>query len=550
MKLIALIALCTSYFIYADGYADLVAIQKNFPRLISQQAHPGVIGASPEVPYIAGILGDSRPLDGDLESARLKEVLYTMGQAGAAASHAEIDFTPLNIYNKYTNTGHSTFGIAAQERVDLRPAPLLSSPPPPPPPMPLGSTQPVRRGGPPAPPPPPMQGDDAAARPDMASLLAGFGGFKKKAQPQEDTAAATAAPAPLPAPIGKSLLERVQEKLTALRTLPASKDNIADIAILEMLAAELMAPAVAKSAEEAEKVEGLKEFFALLENPPTSQAGQAKVGRLRMMLKPKQTGAVAFAVPVVNPVEAAIEEAVNTNFDMAIPRAIIDNKKAISEAIRRIKALGVDAKDFQKRNLINLSRRHALMADDGDEDESDSGEDDIPPVAMVKPKLKPVVAAQPQPDLASAAPSATMFTPVLTPDPVIVTQQPAPAGVASVLVAPQQLIPAVVPPSTAISPVEFPSPPLPTAPSGDGIDIVDIDTWAEQEFQREKQAIQDQIDALNAIDVNALPLKERLPKRQEITRLQEPLSTELAKYNNSFGKDRIIREIKKRYPHS
>lgn len=529
-KLTALIALCASYLVYADGYADLVAIQKNFPNLVSQHSIPGVGGSAPEVPYVAGSLGDPKPTDASAESAHLKEALYAMGQTGAATSHAEINFTPLNVYNKYKHTGHSTFGTAAQERVDLSSTLLLSAP-----------------SSPPPPPPATFQGDDTPVQPAMAGILAGFGGFKKKVQ------SPGAILDPLPtvasaAPIGKPLLARVQEKLATLRLLPASKDNTADIAILEMLVAELMAPVMAgRSEEETTKFEDLKKFFTLLETPPISPAGQAMVGKFRMTLKPKQAGAVAFAVPVTDPIEVAIEQAVNKDFGMTIPKAIIDNKKAISKAIDKIRALGSSAKDFQTRNLILLSRRHVLIADDDDEsneesDDEGSDDDDTSPVIVVRPKLKP----------ATAAPSVVMLSP-----PAVITAPPTPGVATPVVTTPAAMASVDLPPP----PTVFPLSPPPTAPqspiavaqapspSGDGTGVVDIDTWAEQEFQREKQAIQDQIDALKAVDVNALKPALRMARRQEIARLLQPLNTDLAKYEESFGKDRIIKEIKKRYPY-
>ncbi len=515
-KLIALIALCTNYLAHADGYADLVAIQKNFPRLVSQTPIPGIAGSAPEVPYVAGSLGDPKPTGGENpESDELKEELYAMGQVQRAKEYKAINFSPLNTYNKYKDTGHSTFGIAAQERVDLSPAPpILLEPPAPLPQLSL-------------------QGDDESARPFMPDMLAGFGGFKTAVP----APAPVGKPIPAPAPVGKPILVSAQQKLAALRVLPASKDNAVDIAILEMLVAELTAPVIAgRSEEEITKLEELKEFFALLETPPTTTAGQTKVGRLRMRLKPKQVGAVAFAVPVIDPVEAAIEKAVNTDFGMNIPRAIIDNKKAVKEAMHRIKKLGVSAKDFQKRNLSILSMRYPLIPDD-DESEDESSGDDDQPVVVAKPKPNPISIARPP---------APAFLPKKTPPPAPVGVVEEPKPIPAAALPPAEIVPAkrLIPPPVALKqPQAIAQTP---APGADGMRVVDIDTWAEQEFQREKQSIFDEIDRAQT-EYDSIPLMKRAATGGNIKKRIESLKTDLLKYEG-FAADNTKKQIKTRYP--
>ncbi len=510
IKLIALIALCTNYLAHADGYADLVAIQKNFPRLVSQTPVLGIAGSAPEVPYVAGSLGDPKPTGGENpESDALKEALYAMGQAQRAAEYKAINFSLLNTYNKYKDTGHSTFGIAAQERVDLSPAPLAA-----------------KRGGPP---PPVAQECDAPPRDAMAGMLAGFGGFKKKTQPPEDGPAPTAVPAP--APVGKPILVRAQEKLAALRVLPASKDNAVDIAILEMLVAELTAPVIAgRSKEEITKLEELKEFFALLETPPTTTAGQTMVGRLRMRLKPKQVGAVAFAVPVVDPVEAAIEEAVNGKLLAGVPVKLSNNKKAIAKAIKRINSLATKTAE-QAHNLKVLRYRHQQMGDDDSEDESDGEEssdgEDTPPLAAPFVRMVAPVFAPPP---FSGKPVGSGFGGTPKPPAVPVAVLPPPLVVAQ----PQPLTIALPPPPGVVAAAQAPLP------------DVDIDTWAEQEFQREKQSIFDEIDRAQT-EYASIPVMKRVATGGNIKKRIESLKTDLLKYEG-FAADNTKKQIKTRYP--
>jgi hypothetical protein len=160
-------------------------------------------------------------------------------------------------------------------------------------------------------------------------------------------------------------------------------------------------------------------------------------------------------------------------------------------------------------------------------------------------RQQPVAAAAPAAVVAPPQPKPAHSPAVVAPPTAAVVATPAATAPAGFLPPPPGF-PLSPPPTASQSPIAVAQAP---SPSGDGTGIVDIDTWAEQEFQREKQAIQAKIDALDAVNVSEFPLKERVSKRQEINLLLQRLRIELARYNNEFGKDGILQKIKKQYLH-
>lgn len=136
-KYISLVAFCVSSFVHGNGFDNLKNIQNRFHALIYQAGDLGATQPAPEVPYIAGLLGnqiDSRSQDA--ESRYIYETLYDRSAAGgnrkaiAGIDQAKADaFNALSFddfarYNGYQNSGHSVLGVAAQEIAD----PVTQSP--------------------------------------------------------------------------------------------------------------------------------------------------------------------------------------------------------------------------------------------------------------------------------------------------------------------------------------------------------------------------------------------------------------------------------------
>jgi hypothetical protein len=161
-------ALCFNHLVYADGFADLKQIQDRFYEHIYRAGselgaeHAASVSA-PEVAYVAGLLQlPPVTLRGSDEANAIYMSLRKKGEsrnvggspcdyppnAQASAAFNASDFSALTRYNKYSETGHSVLGVAAQEKVVLR----FAAPPP-------AAAAP-------------------AAAPGIGGLLSGFGGFK------------------------------------------------------------------------------------------------------------------------------------------------------------------------------------------------------------------------------------------------------------------------------------------------------------------------------------------------------------------------------------
>jgi len=297
-KYLLLIALLATQILCANGFDNLKALQDRMPALVAQVNEDlGGPRLAPEVPYIAGLLeirhSPAAAVVGD-EATYIYDVLRT-----ASNPHSKAVFEPHGLdrekkaalnqfdytvfrYDRYLRSGHTVFGIAAQEHPPVIQKIVIER---------IISGNPVAISAVSAP---------AGGGGMGGGLFAGgVPAFKKKdanAVKPAATSPAVAKPAP------KSLLVRVQEYKAKIASSTKAND-IADVAILTELENELAKGAIVRNDDEAERYNSLVEFFGYLENPPSAPATQARVGKLRMDLKPKAT--VASPPPTINVASAS-----------------------------------------------------------------------------------------------------------------------------------------------------------------------------------------------------------------------------------------------------
>lgn len=541
-------ALCFNHLVYADGFTDLKQIQDRFYQHI-YRAGPELgaevaLTSAPEVAYIAGLLRlQPVTLRGSDEANAIYMSLINRAGSGnvgvsrcdypsnaqASAAFNASDFSALTRYNKYCETGHSVLGVAAQEKVVLR----FAAPP-------LAAVAP-------------------AAAPGIGGLLSGFGGFKNTGvQPSEGSAASSSSSAPVAVP----LLVKVQQKIAELTIKdPKTKDENTDLTLLQELEQKLgVSPAAGTSVEDAARLEKLKTLFDSMSIADSTARGMA-MGQLRMGLKVGGSAASVVAAEK-DPVEAAIALCVRGEVS-AVPSAISNNKAAIQKAIYELEKIGASATANQKSILKMLRIRLPKIYEDSDSEDDDDSDDEGSishhgSVAAYAPASKPaspvavvnIPSPAPPQGIATAAPA---FNPAVAAAPAPSSPKPVKNYVPNSF---QGFLPkppvagaggGVVKKAVAASPPPPPPPQPIMAAAVDG-ELPPIDAWAEQEFERRKAEIEGKINELNSEDVNLLKPNLRMARRTEINALLKPLEAELAQYNNNFGKDRIISDIKKRYP--
>lgn len=278
-KYLSIITLCATSLVHGNGFENLKRLQDQLPALIYQiGGNFGSAYSAPEIPCIAAKSGLSNrvALDGNPEAQYIYNALASVGFMGMNVPNTfgtpeSISFEDNvnNFYHQFDayqcRSGHTVFGIAAQEPASPLVKVVISAPGV------VVSPAPMRS-------------------PAGGSLLSsiGEGGKKlKRVSSVEETkseAVSTAVSAP------KSLLERVQDYLSSLRgKAKKSKSDEADMMILTELEGELNSSSSAKSARYNELVK----FFELLEIPATADgyAGKVapKIGQLRMTFKPKES---------------------------------------------------------------------------------------------------------------------------------------------------------------------------------------------------------------------------------------------------------------------
>lgn len=127
-KYLSIIALCAVNFAYADGFENLKNLQNQFHVLIYNAGDLGAATPAPEVPYIAGLLTNPVESIGAGEERHIYEFLYDQPSGRNRKAIPDIDqakvdafntinFTNFQRYRSYQDSGHSVFGIAAQEQL-------------------------------------------------------------------------------------------------------------------------------------------------------------------------------------------------------------------------------------------------------------------------------------------------------------------------------------------------------------------------------------------------------------------------------------------------
>jgi len=342
-------ALCFNHLVYADGFADLKQIQDRFYEHIYRAGselgaeHAASVSA-PEVAYVAGLLQlPPVTLRGSDEANAIYMSLRKKGEsrnvggspcdyppnAQASAAFNASDFSALTRYNKYSETGHSVLGVAAQEKVVLRFAAL--------PPM--------------AAAPAPAAVAVPGALPNMAGILGGFGGFKNTGiKPPEGGTAAAVAPVAVP------LLVKVQQKIAELTIKdPKTKDENTDLTLLQELEQKLgVSPAAGTSVEDAARLEKLKTLFANMSIEDSSKRDMA-MGALLMGLMKKVGGsaapvaAPAPATPASMTLEEIKAELTKVDAELVRLRGLMDSDPIIATAKRRVLEIGEQIKDLREK---------------------------------------------------------------------------------------------------------------------------------------------------------------------------------------------------------
>ncbi len=436
-KYLSLIALCLSSFVHGSGFANLKAIQDQFHALIYQAGDLGATQPAPEVPYIAGLLGNRIDSTGEnSESRYIYETLYGkksprgrraiagIDQAKADAFDA-LSFHDFARYDGYQNSGHSVLGVAAQEAVaSVSSSPVASMP------LPFGFPSSASAGG--------GMNFGGGNNPFAGGGQVLLGSGKKKA-------AVSAPPTPVVVAAPQSLLQKVQARLDGLRDKQKkSKDDNADIAILSELADEL-SDARMRDADQQERYKDLLKFFNKLQDSSDPMAPMA-AGGLRRDLKtealqkfPQQVssppspvdaavaGGTALLAPIVtavtsngvsaaskmfgnaasnpmlakmeaeqaaissidtliqkafsmqpmqaNDTERAIDQCINGSVAIGVPPSITNNKVLLERLLEKLRAVNSKTPQ-QAMNIQIISKRIPKIADDS-EDDDDGDEIDI-----------------------------------------------------------------------------------------------------------------------------------------------------------------------------
>lgn len=505
------------------GYGELVKIQNTFLQFISQQPIGTTTGSAPEIPYISG-LKNLPPINvGDNESLYIHAVLNNIARLGI--EHAEegqyieiglkkadmrkfwmTDFSPLQIYNAYVPTGHSVLGIAAQELLNMSNAAPLPSPPPAPA-LSLDTASVVPP--PPAAPPPSISiSSTPSLNAGRAALLSALNtnnpmsGLRKANVPAGTTATEPDARTALLGAIRK------KPKLkSATATSPAGNQSSAAVQ-----------PGISRILQQHMDKRRVSADTSSLSTAGTFEAMTDSENYVDQDIK-----TLIRDIRINYKMDTLDEWDSKPQLSWKDVRPLAENASD-SLAIKAYKSTWNE--QVEKAKVIRTSKVGSV------------------PVLRMSKSTKLVVTPSPSPAASSDSASVSVGSNTLSltiTSPVLSSS----SSSAPVLALSSNSTPAAAN-TSSLSVVSQPAPPVvPPASS-----LPDITTWAEQEFQRKKTELEMQIQVLSDENVNVLPLTKRMARRKEIEESLKPLNAELAKYNNSFGKDIIVKEIKKRYPFS
>ena len=476
------------------AYGEIVRIQSIFSQLISQMPIAAVIGSAPEVSYIGGLKGLPPTNAGDNESRYIQAVLNNVAKVGS--EHAADTITVpkglnMRLMGMFLNTDFSPLRVYNQY------VPTGHSV--------LGIAA--------------QETVDLKVNAPLAPPLAP--GFSLSSIPT----------APLPTSSSAS---------SSASALPASGSVPNIMSVLGGLSsAKLKTPATQVKVE--------------TPDARTSLLGAIKGKPKLKKIPEKQIGSSSAAASSDTGIFGAIRKGVALK---AVPKQIGSNKAPAAPA-------GMGGALM----LALANQRGAVIGrgNNNDDDDSDSDDEweDSASVYVSKPSkaasssatsiglsvtpapVSIVPAASSSPSVAAGSTGAlSSSVATITPSPVPFSSpapsaSPAPSSSLSTAVGSTGALSSSV---ATITP--SPAPSASAAANG----IPDEDTWAELEFQRERQAINNKISALDEEDVNALRPNMRMARRHEIERLRLPLTLALARYDSGLGKSLIIRELKKRYP--
>jgi len=330
-KYLLITALCAANFAYADGFENLKNLQNQFHLLIYNAGDLGAATPAPEVPYIAGLLTNPVQTIGTGEERHIYEFLYDQPSGGnrkaipgidqaKANAFNTINFTNFQRYRSYQDSGHSVFGIAAQEQLPpIEKVTIMSA-------VPRASPIVVNSSS------------SSSNAPTGPGLFAGGGGSFELPKLRRATTNASSTSVSATAP--KSLLERVREHKKTLR-------NQVDIELLTELEAELSLGA-SEASPASDRYNDLVKFFNLLTTPAfevvTQQIALEKnINSLRQKLKPSGASIIA----------AASNDATPENVQIAIDSRRYDNN-LLSELLERLQRLHLNNTLYQQYRFEKL----------------------------------------------------------------------------------------------------------------------------------------------------------------------------------------------------
>ncbi|MBP9828983.1 MAG: hypothetical protein KBD04_02995 [Proteobacteria bacterium] len=331
-KYLLITALCAVNFAYADGFESLKNLQNQFHLLIYNAGDLGAATPAPEVPYIAGLLTNPVESMGAGEERHIYEFLYDQPSGRNRKAIPDIDqakvdafntinFTNFQRYRSYQDSGHSVFGIAAQEQLPpIEKVTIMSA-------VPRASPIVVNSSS------------SSSNAPTGPGLFAGGGGSFELPKLRRATTNASSTSVSATAP--KSLLERVREHKKTLR-------NQVDIELLTELEAELSRGA-SEASLASDRYNDLVEFFNLLTTPAfevvTQQIALEKnINSLRQKLKPSGASIIA----------AASNDATPENVQIAIDSARYDNN-LLSELLERLQRPHLNNTPYQQYRFDRLN---------------------------------------------------------------------------------------------------------------------------------------------------------------------------------------------------
>ncbi len=550
-KYLLITALCVVNFAYADGFENLKNLQNQFHLLIYNAGDLGAATPAPEVPYIAGLL--TNPVQtigtgGTGEERHIYEFLYDQPsgrnrKAIPGIDPAKVDafnrvnFNVFQTYNGYQDSGHSVLGVAAQEQL-----------------------------------PPIEKVMIMAAAPAGAGLFAGGGGsfelpkLRKATTKEPSTSAAATAP--------KSLLERVREHKETLQNNPTATSD-SDIAILAALEVELAKP---ESERDDDKIERLQGFFNYLENPATmagNMMAQGVMKKLRAQFKPEVPPSPSSASPKEMKMAGVNLDEEHVNRFM---------KRASGSALGPVKNVGSSGNtevDTLSKALENLKdRKGELEQDDSDADWQDD-EDEKPKKSAQELKQEKEELERVNTQILEKAEELAMHPQgkldveaiEISNDRIAIyqrikdyldavgskttQQQKIHQQVINMLrsmngnlgtKAPGPNVPAVAHLIDQSSPILAPGVAFNIGNQmiGGGGLAVDIDAWAESEFQRRKAELENRISAID-IELNEMSGKNRMGGPGNQLRAEKSDKQNQLRRYEGFAKDSMMSQIKKEY---